>query len=355
MQSHDDAPLRVTLRGEYSSSNYPIKQPSRSETQLRVCLHLRAHGLKYQDSTYTGRFRFVSRVKRIFGRRWRFVVTATDGVNWQETAAIKSKRGFVLWGETLGELRSPMAGHFGVDFEITPSEQLSESLAQPMTLRVSVVITTAQAVVSAPAAASGPDNADKSLSEKTAATLPPVPSFPKSPSLTDARRRISSAEDVVGNIQPLSGPATTAVGILNDAPNIEGQASDLYSTWGAVVDKMAWVVMITGKIAEVHPYAKMAWRILSFIPREILDQIERDRNIALLLRAILDAFDIAEVANTWERNKADPRQIKVLEAMIGHCCDCGDFVQSYARNTKFRMSQTHRHVSIVVLMPTFSL
>ncbi|KAI0263291.1 hypothetical protein BC834DRAFT_327551 [Gloeopeniophorella convolvens] len=227
---------------------------------------------------------------------------------------------------------------FPHDFEITPSEDLSENLAQRMTVRISVVIATAQATVSAPDATPGPDNVDKVLSEGTVATPPPATSLSESPSLADARRGIGSAKDAVENMQSLSNPTATVMNTLNDVPNVADQASDLYNTWKVVVDKMAWVVKITGKIAEVHPYAKMAWSILSFIPREFLGQIERDCDIASLLQAILDAFDIAEVANTWEgnNNKADPRQVKVLEAMVRYCCDCGDFIQSYARNTKFR-------------------
>ncbi|KAI0264945.1 hypothetical protein BC834DRAFT_881233 [Gloeopeniophorella convolvens] len=206
-----------------------------------------------------------------------------------------------------------------------------------MTLRISAVTVTTQATVSAPVAASAPDSADTVLSESTTATPPPAASLSRSPWLADARRRIGGAKDAVENMQSLSEPTATTMDTLNDSPNIADHASDLYSTWGAVVNRMAWVVDITGKIAEVHPYAKMAWSILSFIPREIQGQIERDRNITSLLQAILDAFDIVEVANTWEgnNNEVDPRQVKVLEAMVGHCCDCGDFVQSYARNTKF--------------------
>ncbi|KAI0260787.1 hypothetical protein BC834DRAFT_899360 [Gloeopeniophorella convolvens] len=179
-----------------------------------------------------------------------------------------------------------------------------------MTLRISAVTVTTQATVSAPVAASAPDSADTVLSESTTATPPPAASLSRSPWLADARQYAVS----------LRATATT-MDTLNDSPNIADHASDLYSTWGAV---MAWSILSSSQ------------GLTCVAIQEIQGQIERDRNITSLLQAILDAFDIVEVANTWEgnNNEVDLGRSRSWRR-FGHCCDCGDFVQSYARNTKF--------------------
>ncbi|KAI0261972.1 hypothetical protein BC834DRAFT_829530 [Gloeopeniophorella convolvens] len=93
---------------------------------------------------------------------------------------------------------------------------------------------------------------------------------------------------------------------------------------------------------QIHPYAKMAWSILSFVPKAFLSQVNRDRNVQALLEAIHDAFDLLAGAEGISVG-VNPKQTDILLAMLQHVCDCGDFIQTYAKNTQFRTSRPIDH------------
>ncbi|KAH9055558.1 hypothetical protein EDB87DRAFT_1640322, partial [Lactarius vividus] len=44
---------------------------------------------------------------------------------------------------------------------------------------------------------------------------------------------------------------------------------------------------------SLHPIAKMAYSLLSAIPKSLLEQFQRDDNVQTLLVAVHDAFDFA--------------------------------------------------------------
>jgi hypothetical protein len=110
---------------------------------------------------------------------------------------------------------------------------------------------------------------------------------------------------------------------------------NIYATWKKAVDSIKLVVDVVDKIAEVHPYAKMAWSVLSMIPKTILNQVERDENVQTLLQGIHDVFDLAEVADRLRTIKPGSKQAEIFTAMLKHVCNCGDFIQSYAKDTQF--------------------
>ena len=69
-----------------------------------------------------------------------------------------------------------------------------------------------------------------------------------------------------------------------------------------------------------------------------MEQVQRDEKIQALLEAIHDAFDFAQEAAPLENISPQSKQGNILMLMLGHVCCCIDFIQSYAKDTKFRMS-----------------
>ena len=66
----------------------------------------------------------------------------------------------------------------------------------------------------------------------------------------------------------------------------------------------------------------------------LLEQFRRDDNVRTLLEAVHDAFDFANQENTFETIDRVPRQAQILTLMLQHVCNCCDFIQSYAKDSK---------------------
>ena len=69
-----------------------------------------------------------------------------------------------------------------------------------------------------------------------------------------------------------------------------------------------------------------------------LEQVQRDEKIQALLDAICGAFDFAQEAAPLGNITPQSKQGNILMLMLRHVCCCSDFIQSYAKDTKFRMS-----------------
>ncbi|KAH9027766.1 hypothetical protein EDB84DRAFT_300367 [Lactarius hengduanensis] len=87
-------------------------------------------------------------------------------------------------------------------------------------------------------------------------------------------------------------------------------------------------------VAELHPYAKMAYGLLFAIPKTLLEQFHRDDNIRTLLVAMHDAFDFTNREDRFKTIERVPRQAQILTLMLQHVCHCCDFIQSYAKNSQ---------------------
>ena len=66
--------------------------------------------------------------------------------------------------------------------------------------------------------------------------------------------------------------------------------------------------------------------------------MERDKNIKTLLQDIHDVFALGKLAHTLKTLKFDSKQAQILTDMLRHVCNCGDFIQSYAKDPEFCMS-----------------
>ncbi len=69
----------------------------------------------------------------------------------------------------------------------------------------------------------------------------------------------------------------------------------------------------------------------------LLEQYERDDNVLTLLGAMHDAFDFAHHEDTLKFIKPNSKQAKILTLMLQDVCNCGDFIQSYAKDPQFCM------------------
>ncbi|KAH8987282.1 hypothetical protein EDB92DRAFT_1137838 [Lactarius akahatsu] len=110
---------------------------------------------------------------------------------------------------------------------------------------------------------------------------------------------------------------------------------DRKNKWKGAVSRIKWVMDAVSPIAELHPFAKMAYGMVSVIPETLLEQYQRDDNVLALLGAMHDAFDFAHHEDTLKSIKPDSKQAEILTMMLRDVCSCSDFIQSYAEDSQF--------------------
>ncbi|KAH9055523.1 hypothetical protein EDB87DRAFT_1301421 [Lactarius vividus] len=106
---------------------------------------------------------------------------------------------------------------------------------------------------------------------------------------------------------------------------------DLSKTWEGALERTKWVMDTVSSVAELHPYAKMAYSLLFAIPKTLLEQFQRDDNIRALLIAMHEAFDFVNQEDRFKAIGRDSRQSQILTLMLQHVCNCCDVIQSYAK------------------------
>ncbi|KAH8979003.1 hypothetical protein EDB92DRAFT_445415 [Lactarius akahatsu] len=110
---------------------------------------------------------------------------------------------------------------------------------------------------------------------------------------------------------------------------------DRSKTWEGVVGKIKWVMDTLSPVAQLHPIAQMAHKVLSVIPEELSKQYQRDDNVRTLLKSMHDAFDFANHEDTLKSMKPKSRQADILTLMLRNVCICSDFIQSYINDSQF--------------------
>jgi len=154
----------------------------------------------------------------------------------------------------------------------------------------------------------------------------------------EARNVVHGAEDLVQGMHQLAPRVVSVAGFLQSSPDKIGQITDAYNTWGMVLDRLQVIVDIVDNIADVHPYAKMAWSAVSVIPKALLKQVNNDQVVESLLLAMKDALDLAEIAKpTSDIRQRESKQAKALVELLRHICECGYFIQKYAKDVQYRI------------------
>ncbi|KAI0259279.1 hypothetical protein BC834DRAFT_846835 [Gloeopeniophorella convolvens] len=347
----------------------PYESPPGHRSHLRLKI-IHADGLRV-----TG---FLDRFKHR-----RFYVTATDGLTTKTTKAIKSEKHLARWDETFDSLpidpssrltlrllakrdkhddvlvgglelsyAELVRGSAPRDFHVTSIRSTKPS--QRVILRLEITIDHAERP-SEPAVSSSasepssfPGKVDDGPARSPSSTPSAAGTVPGMPSFAEMLDRVAlpAVDDAAGQLVAPSAPVANMANYAEQASGALDEAGGVYDTWNVVLTRMKWIVDCTEKIAEIHPYAKIAWSVLSLIPKTILAQIGRDENVKALVLAMHDALDLARDTSAFESNIQESTQKDILMAMLTHICDCGEFIQTYAKDTQFCTSQTNGVISM---------
>ncbi|KAH9030075.1 hypothetical protein EDB84DRAFT_1676992, partial [Lactarius hengduanensis] len=110
---------------------------------------------------------------------------------------------------------------------------------------------------------------------------------------------------------------------------------DRSNTWEGAVGRIKWVMDTLSPVAELHPIAQMAYKVLSVIPEELSKQYQRDKNVRELVKSMRDAFDFANDEDTLKTIKPQSNEAKILTQMLRDVSSCSDFIQSYIKDSQF--------------------
>jgi len=124
-----------------------------------------------------------------------------------------------------------------------------------------------------------------------------------------------------------------AVDAVQTADAFVPGAVSFSETWDPILEKLKALQTIGDHLSEIHPYAKLAWSILTFIPKEIQKQVQLDSDVTSLARTMNDTFDIVEKADQLRRDSKS----KIIVRMVQQTTECAWFIRDYIKIEEFCM------------------
>ncbi|KAG2357218.1 hypothetical protein BDR07DRAFT_1463660, partial [Suillus spraguei] len=94
---------------------------------------------------------------------------------------------------------------------------------------------------------------------------------------------LQAAKEAVKLMKPLSGPVTSGISAAQNAPADLDDACDFEETY---LKPLKIFDSVIGKLADVHPYAKIALGILSCASKMVIAQSDRDQTVHRLVEKL---------------------------------------------------------------------
>ncbi|KAH9023565.1 hypothetical protein EDB83DRAFT_1988878 [Lactarius deliciosus] len=268
----------------------------------------------------------IPRLKNVFGLKF-FVTVASQAIE-KKTPSVPAKRRTARWGESLDAFvlqpstplilrlyaerfarrdiligtheMIPVESKIDTPFVLTNGDgQAGESVTLYLT-----VIVSPDLPINAPIIRLTKINDSSVAQESTNPTRSIITTGPET---------ISPPTDPLPSSEmntPIPPAADRRVSPAVSALHSAGEAMariDLSNKWEGTLGRIKWVTDTVSPVAELHPYAKMAYGLLFAIPKTLLEQFQRDDNIGTLLDAMHDAFDFANQEDRFKAIKRDSR------------------------------------------------
>ncbi|KAF7970100.1 hypothetical protein HWV62_24970 [Athelia sp. TMB] len=103
--------------------------------------------------------------------------------------------------------------------------------------------------------------------------------------------------------------------------------SGLVDALTKLVNNLDFVVKLGDEIAKIHPWASLAWNVLSIGLKLVKAQQDRDNKITALIQTMQSTYSAVVHSEVVK----DERLHDVLERILRQTVDCGFFIQQYAR------------------------
>ncbi|KAJ7437399.1 hypothetical protein FB451DRAFT_1378617 [Mycena latifolia] len=104
------------------------------------------------------------------------------------------------------------------------------------------------------------------------------------------------------------------------------QSKDLSSTLASVISKLEIIVRIGDDIVMIHPYANIAWKVLTSVYRATKTQQETDDKLLKLVQTMVEAYSFVDVDTLLEKLK---RHENEALGIVKQTAECALFIQAY--------------------------
>ncbi|KAH9046595.1 hypothetical protein EDB84DRAFT_1673989, partial [Lactarius hengduanensis] len=279
----------------------------------------------------------VPHVKNVFGLK--FFVTVTSQATKKKTSSVqfRAEGATVQWNENLGPFivqpssrlvlclyadrfgrrdtligrheMIPVESQTEFPFVLTNSDRKADQSIEPVMLYLTVIVSPNSTSSPAFAANLRPTEVgDLPSGEATRPSRAQVSTNPTRSTITTGSETLSPPTvHLPSDTNILPPAADRRAGIYNDNQSFEYVESAL--------ERIKWVMDAVSSVAELHPYAKMAYGLLFAIPK---NSFQRDDNVRTLLGAMHDAFDFTNREDRFKTIERVPRQAQILTLMLQH-------------------------------------
>ncbi|KZV77333.1 hypothetical protein PENSPDRAFT_730628 [Peniophora sp. CONT] len=108
--------------------------------------------------------------------------------------------------------------------------------------------------------------------------------------------------------------------------------ASLESEWKGLVKAAQTFMNAVKPFAEIHPYAALACKLLTYIPDQAAENLERDEQVKALCGVIKDALVFVNESEPLRRLHEDTyaNQVQILARITHQITDCFRFLRTYA-------------------------
>ncbi|KIM90604.1 hypothetical protein PILCRDRAFT_1868 [Piloderma croceum F 1598] len=143
---------------------------------------------------------------------------------------------------------------------------------------------------------------------------------------------IAQGKDVLPRMKLMPSMFQRIRGATDVSGTVTNNIKPLSAVWGPLLQNIKIFIELVDEIAEVHPYAKMAWNILSASYKIIVAQTDRDDCITRLVEVMDDIYLFVQEAEPVKKIKSHGR---IVALMAQQTTECAYFIRDYATNKNF--------------------
>ncbi|KAG9313821.1 hypothetical protein JVU11DRAFT_4586 [Chiua virens] len=157
------------------------------------------------------------------------------------------------------------------------------------------------------------------------ADLPEAVDADQLQAVTWAAEAVASLTGTPAVVSPFSSGVDTTTKVVAEVQTLE-------NTWGVLLDRVKVFNDIASKIVQIHPYASLAWSVISVANQVLVNQKYRDDRIIRLAGTMSDVFTFVHDAEPLKKIES---HIKTMALLIQQVTECGYFIAEYAKQERF--------------------
>ncbi|KAI0340403.1 WD40 repeat-like protein [Trametopsis cervina] len=167
------------------------------------------------------------------------------------------------------------------------------------------------------------------------------------------KQAISAPEGIIENIidkvkmktEDINSPVPPLQAVPTSCVAAEEAGSEL-ATWTSILNNIKAFMGVAGQIDDIRPYAKVVWSVISAIPKIINTQLETDKSMAKLVKAIDDTFITLCDAKCLELHNVTSR-VEMIKLIVQQTTESAVLLYDYLQTSSLWARTLSRSLSDV--------